>query len=434
MRVANGILGGGLAGLTVAAHLESESEVLEGGSRPGGHCQSVVEHGFTYDAGGPHIMFSRNQQTLDFMVSLLNGNVNRARRANKIFYKNRYVKYPFENGLFDLEPQDRFECLYHYIHNDHPAPSNFKEWIYRTFGTGLAEKYLIPYNEKIWNVPAEQMSLDWVEGRVPKPPIEDVIKAAVGVETEGYTHQLYFQYPAVGGIEEIPKGMAARVRNITPEFVVRHVRKTRDGWLVSDGASERVYERVVSTLPIVEMTHIFEGVPQEIKDCAAALRFNSLFTVTIGLASERLPEYTAIYVPDPELVFHRLSFPAMFSPGNVPKGQSLVQAEITSNPGDGIWELSDDEVLQKVIAGLQAMDLIRPSEICYTNVIRTQYGYVVQDFTYRKYLDKAKSYFEGEGVALCGRNAEFEYINMDQCIERGIKVATRLNQQQPVNA
>jgi protoporphyrinogen oxidase len=426
--VANGILGGGLAGLTVAAHLESESEVLEGGSRPGGHCQSVVEHGFTYDAGGPHIMFSRNQQTLDFMVSLLDGNVNRARRANKIFYKHRYVKYPFENGLFDLEPQDRFECLYHYIHNDHPAPSNFKEWIYRTFGTGLAEKYLIPYNEKIWNVPAEQMSLDWVEGRVPKPPIEDVIKAAVGVETEGYTHQLYFQYPATGGIEEIPKGMAARVRHITPEFAVRHVRKMRDGWLVSDGASERVYERVVSTLPIVEMTHIFEGVPQEIKDCAAALRFNSLFTVTIGLASERLPEYTAIYVPDPELVFHRLSFPAMFSPDNVPKGQSLVQAEITSNPGDGIWELSDDQVLQKVIAGLQAMDLIRPSEICYTNVIRTQYGYVVQDFTYRKYLDKAKNYFESEGIALCGRNAEFEYINMDQCIERGVKVATRLNQ------
>jgi len=425
-----GILGGGLAGLTVAAHLEADSEVLEGGSRPGGHCQSVVEEGFTYDAGGPHIMFSRNQQTLDFMVSLLGENVHRARRANKIYYKGRYVKYPFENGLYDLDPRDRFDCLYHYLHNDHPAPTNFKEWIYHTFGTGLAEKYLIPYNEKIWNVPADQMSLDWVEGRVPKPPVEDVIKAAVGVETEGYTHQLHFYYPATGGIEEIPKGMAGRVRHITSEFPVTHVRKTRNGWLVSDGSAERVYERVVSTLPIVEMAGIFEGVPKEIKDCAAALRHNSLFTVTIGLASERLPDYTAIYVPDPELLFHRLSFPAMFSPHNVPKGQSLIQAEITSNPGDGIWELTDDQVLRKVIAGLEAMDLVCPAEICYTKVIRAKYGYVVQDFTYRKHLDKAKSYFEGEEVALCGRNAEFEYINMDQCIERGIKVAARLNQPQ----
>ncbi len=429
-----GVFGGGLAGLTVSAHLDATSEVLEGGSRPGGHCQSVVEHGFTYDAGGPHIMFSRNQQTLDYMISLLGDNVHRARRANKIFFKGRYVKYPFENGLYDLEPQDRYECLYHYIHNEHPAPTNFKEWIYRTFGTGLAEKYLIPYNEKIWNVPADQMSLDWVEGRVPKPPVEDVIKAAVGVETEGYTHQLYFSYPATGGIEGIPSGMAQKVRHITPEFAVDYVRKTRDGWLVSDGATERIYERIVSTLPIVEMTNIFEGVPQDVKDCAASLRYNSLFTVTIGLSTDRLPEYTAIYVPDPELIFHRLSFPAMFSPHNVPKGQSLVQAEITSNPGDGIWELTDEEVLCKVIAGLEAMDLIRPGEICYTKVIRTQYGYVVQDFTYRKYLDKAKAYFENEGVALCGRNAEFEYINMDQCIERGIKVATRLNQEHYANA
>jgi protoporphyrinogen oxidase/choline kinase len=429
-----GILGGGLAGLTVSAHLDAESEVLEGGSRPGGHCQSVVEDGFTYDAGGPHIMFSRNQKTLDYMVSLLGDNVHRARRANKIFFKNRYVKYPFENGVYDLEPQDRFECLYHYLNNDHPAPTNFKEWIYRTFGTGLAEKYLVPYNEKIWNVPADQMSMDWVEGRVPKPPVEDVIKAAVGVETEGYTHQLYFNYPAIGGIEGIPKGMAERARSITPEFPVRHVRKTREGWLVSDGRQERVYEQVVSTLPIVEMAHIFEGVPQEIKDAVAALRHNSLFTVTIGLSTNRLPEYTAIYVPDPELIFHRLSFPGMFSPHNVPQGQSLVQAEITSNLGDGIWELLDNEVLQKVVAGLEAMDLIRPGEVCYTKVIRSKYCYVVQDFTYRKYLDKAKTYFTNEGVALCGRNAEFEYINMDQCIERGIKVATQLNQQQLVTA
>ena len=419
-----GILGGGLAGLTVAAHLEADSEVLEGGSRPGGHCQSVVEQGFTYDAGGPHIIFSRNQQTLDFMESLLGDNVYRGRRANKIFYKGRYVKYPFENGLYDLEPQDRFECLYHYIQNDHPAPTNFKEWIYRTFGTGLAEKYLVPYNEKIWKVPAEQMSMDWVEGRVPKPPVEDVIKAAVGVETEGYTHQLHFYYPGTGGVEEIPKAMAKRVRHITPEFGVHHVRKTRDGWLVSDGSAERVYERVVSTLPIVEMASIFEGVPREIKDCVGALRHNSLFTVTIGLASERLPEYTAIYVPasgthfSPAFVSCPCSARKTFPRGNRwcrPKSPRI-QAMASGNS-------VTSDVLRKVIAGLESMDLIRPGEICYTNVIRTKYGYVVQDFTYRKYLDQAKNYFEGEGVALCGRNAEFEYINMDQCIERGIDVA-----------
>ena len=66
-----GILGGGLAGLTVAACIEGDSEVLEADARPGGHLRSVREEGFTYDAGGPHIIFSRNAETLAFMLSLL---------------------------------------------------------------------------------------------------------------------------------------------------------------------------------------------------------------------------------------------------------------------------------------------------------------------------------------------------------------------------
>ena len=57
-----GILGGGLAGISIAAHLERECEVLEKDSRGGGHCQTVQERGFTCDAGRPHIIFSRNRE------------------------------------------------------------------------------------------------------------------------------------------------------------------------------------------------------------------------------------------------------------------------------------------------------------------------------------------------------------------------------------
>ena len=239
-----------------------ECEVLEKESRGGGHCQTVQENGFTYDAGGPHIIFSRNQEMVDYMVRLLEGNVHRARRNNKIFYKGRYVKYPFENGLFDLEPQDRFECLYHYIKNDYPPPqTNFKEWIYHHFGKGFAEKYLIPYNEKIWNVPAEELGLEWVDGRVPKPPLEDVIKAAVGVETEGYTHQLYFHYPAHGGIESLPRAMAACVRNIVSDFTVERIWKEGSRWCVSDGQTTRRYDSLVSTIPIQELAMALEDTP-----------------------------------------------------------------------------------------------------------------------------------------------------------------------------
>jgi protoporphyrinogen oxidase len=91
--------------------------------------------------------------------------------------------------------------------------------------------------------------------------------------------------------------------------------------------------------------------------------------------------------------------------------------------------MSDDEVLADVIGDLEGMELIRHSEVCYARVLRTKYGYVVQDDSHRKHLKKAKEYFEGIGIPLCGRVAEFEYINMDVCIERGRKLADRLNQE-----
>jgi protoporphyrinogen oxidase len=410
--------------------LREASEVLEKDSRGGGHCQTVQEDGFTYDAGGPHIIFSRNQRMVDFMVSLLGDNVHRPRRNNKIFYKGRYVKYPFENGLFDLEPQDRFECLYHYIKNDYPPPqTNFKEWLYHHFGKGLAEKYLIPYNEKIWNVPAEELGLEWVEGRVPKPPLEDVIKAAVGVETEGYTHQLYFNYPLRGGIESLPRALEQKVENITPYFEVERVWKEDGQWCVSNGLFTRRFEKLVSTIPIQELAHALDGVPADIIAAVDSLRYNSLITCAVGFHSTELPDYTAIYVPDPAVRFHRLSFPAVFSPHNAPPGKSIIEAEITTNPGDGTHEMSDEEILASVIGDLQAMGLGAPAKVCYGRVLRTKYGYVVQDDNSRRCLKQAKAYFEQIGIPLCGRVAEFEYINMDVCIERALKLADRLNQE-----
>ena len=421
-----GILGGGLAGLAVAAHLGHDSEILEQDERPGGHCLTVQEDGFTFDAGGPHIMFSRNEETLALMVALLGDNVHRGRRANKIFFKDRYVKYPFENGLHDLDPQDRFECLYHYLVNDAPAPTNFREWLYHTFGRGLTEKYLLPYNEKIWKARAEDVAIDWVEGRVPKPPIEDVIKSAVGVETEGYTHQLHFFYPRRGGIESLPKALIPRAAKITTGFTVRHVRRGGRGWIVSDGQREREYERLVATIPIDVLARIVDGVPGNVAAAVAALRYNSLLNVALGVEGQPMPPFTAVYIPDPSIICHRISFPEAFSPENVPPGRSMVVAEITTNRGTGAAAMDDRAVIDEVVCGLESMNLLDRRRLCYTKVVRTEYGYVVQDRSYRPNLARAKAWFESEGIVLCGRVAEFEYINMDTCLERGIARARQL--------
>lgn len=429
-----GILGGGLAGLTVAAHCKQECEVLEASDRVGGHCRSTAEQGYTFDEG-PHIIFSKNKKTLDYMLSLLGDNVVQGRRNNKIYYKGQYIKYPFENGIGELEPEDKYDCLRGYMDRTplhlkqmvrRPNTMSFQDWLYSNFGIGITEKYLFPYNEKIWKCPTNEMAYDWADERLPKPKPEDVMASACGIPTEGYTHQLNFYYPKVGGIESLVKVMASKVKNITLNWPVLTVQELDGIWKVNRFHEATYYDKIVSTLPLVEMVDIFAGVPQEIKDAAKQLRFNSLITVTLG-QDVYDTDLTALYVSDPKLIFHRLSFPVNF--GSLKPG--LIQAEITTNVNDSVWNMADGELIHHVILDIQNMSrgfgpAIPMGRVDYVKVQRLKYGYPVPTFTYRENLKKVRTYFEEQGVILCGRNAEFEYINMDQCIERGIEVAGRL--------
>ena len=423
-----GVLGGGLVGLVVASQCHRhQCEVLEADSTAGGHCRSLIEEGFTFDLGGPHILFSRNKEVLEKISRRLGDNLAQRRRDNRIWYDGKLVKYPFENGLFDLSPQDRFECLFHYLNNNYPVPTNFKEWIYHVFGKGIAEKYMIPYNEKIWNVPAETMAMDWVDGRVPRPPVEDVIKSAVGVETEGYTHQLYFGYPKTGGIEALPLSYADECDQITTGFRVREVRYKNGEWRVSDGKIVKIFDRLVSTIPIQDLIEALPGVPPAIRDAVHDLRFNSLTVVMIGAISRRPLPFTALYVPSTRFPFHRLSFPLNFTDEGAPAGHFAVAAEITTNPGDGFHELADEPLIERVIDGLEAMQILKRDDVVFRRVHRTKHAYVVRTFDYSEKLSKALKYLSSLGIISVGRNAEFEYINMDEAVRRASLIVDRLN-------
>jgi protoporphyrinogen oxidase len=267
--VTTAVLGGGLTGITLARLLREQGEdviVIEQDSGIGGLCRSKTWKGFTFDIGGSHIIFSRDTEVLEFMQDVLEENRGERHRNTKIFYKGRYVKYPFENGLSELPPDDCFFCI-----------NEFREWIYYTFGRGIAETYMVPYNEKIWNYPTEKMSLHWVEGRIPRPPVEDIIKSAIGIETEGYTHQAVFSYPVRGGIEALVTALAAPVTDaIVTGFTVTSVTERGGSYVISDGDREITADRVISTIPVQTLLASLQDVPEEVTRAGAALRFNSL--------------------------------------------------------------------------------------------------------------------------------------------------------------
>ena len=199
------IIGAGASGLSLALMLDGDVTIFEQSDRTGGHCHATIRDGWTFDRG-PHIMFSRDKDVLNFMIASLGDNVHQSRRNNRVFVDGRMVKYPLENDLAGLTLETRTRCLLDYLFNGQSPlaenPSNLDEWFVGNFGEGMTDLYFRPYNEKIWNVALSELSMSWSE-RIPSPPPEDVVKGALGMATEGYLHQLNYHYPLVGGYQAI---------------------------------------------------------------------------------------------------------------------------------------------------------------------------------------------------------------------------------------
>jgi len=421
------ILGGGITGVTLARLLHEQGEevvVLEAGGEIGGLCRSRTEAGFTFDTGGSHIIFSRDAEVLGFIQDVLGQNRDMRNRNTKIFYKHRYVRYPFENGLAALPKEDLFFCINEFIRTliarekkEIPPPETFRDWIYYTFGKGIAELYMIPYNEKIWNFPTAEMSKHWVEGRVPSPPVEDIIRSAIGIETEGYTHQAVFTYPVHGGIEALVHAIAAPVKDvIITGFTVTSVGRSGEQWVISDGRREIIADACICTIPLQELFPCLAAVPARVRAAVDALRYNAVCCICIGV-KRTVSDISWLYIPDPaDGLENRISFPSNYSVAVAPGEHGAILAEITYNEGDAVSRMSDRELVDHICNSLGRMEIISREDVVFTHVARNRYAYVVYDLHYPENIRTVRDYCTSIGLPLVGRFAQFEYLNMDGCI------------------
>jgi len=423
-----GILGGGVTGLSLASFLTAPAEVLEKNGEVGGLARTFGRNGFLSDIGG-HIVFSKDKAALDAMVAALDDNVAQRRRNNRVLYEGTYVKYPFENDLAALPKEAAYDCLIHFIKNDAKPPphANFQEWMFYTFGRGITERYLLPYNRKIWKLDPTLIGTEWVD-RIPRPPIEDVVKSALGIATEGYTHQLHFFYPKENGIVSLPRAFAREVKerqSLVLDYGVETVRKTDRGWIVN---GEREYRELVSTIPLRHLLDALPDVPSQVRDAALALRFNALRVVLFGVGRrEGLDEMTAAYIPDESVLPHRVCFNCAFSPNMAPPGCASVTCEITTRPGDGIHELSDDALAERTLRDIVSLGILRADDTIVERVVwREPMAYVVYDGPYAKNQTIILDFLESVGIHAAGRFGEHKYVNMDACIRRSLDLAAQL--------
>lgn len=427
-----GIIGAGPSGLAVSLFLNDPHELLECNDHVGGHASSFLDQGFTFDYG-PHILFSRNQQLLDFIVATLGTNVSQCRRNNKIAFKDRLVKYPFENDLSSLPLEDNYACIRDFIFNPYKqqfsSPKNMKEWFLKTFGAGLCSRYLFPYNEKVWNIPVEKLSMDLAD-RIPNPLPDDILRSSLGYSTEGYLHQLYYFYPKIGGYQSICNAWK-RTASILYSYSVETIQITNRGTIlvIDISGNVREYSRVISTMPVHTLIHAMDlDVPSDIHAAIDRLIVNPMLIVSFGIRGIDPNQYTAVYFPETEFWVNRISYPGTFSSTNTPSGCWSLQAEITCAKSSDLWYKTDAEILAHTKQGLQKRNLLpMDDQIILERIDRQEHSYIVYDVGYEENAHKVREWFSTLGIDLLGRFSYFEYINVDMAVDRAIKLAIKLN-------
>ncbi|NOZ94415.1 MAG: FAD-dependent oxidoreductase [Acidobacteria bacterium] len=423
------VLGGGLAGLTAAYALERDGHgvtVLEAQEAPGGACRSFAEDGFTFDLTG-HLLHVAREETRQLLEELgLWEELEIHERRAAVVIGGRATPYPVQINTWGLSDEVRRDCLLGFVrawcqHGEEAAPADFRRWVLGRFGEGLARHFFFPYNEKLYRVRPEELSLDWVGRYVPKPALEEVIDGALGLHRNRVGYNALFRYPRRGGIALLPDAIAGRLRCLEPGNRAGVV--DTDARVVETENGRRFsWERLIATIPLPALVdRLRPKPPAEVLEARRALRWVSVLNVALGLEGLAPTDQHWLYFPDPQLPFYRVGFPS--NHGDLaPPDCHTVSIEVSMDPGAG----DPQAMAEAAERALEAAGYLDRSRILVRRTAILDPAYVVFDHARSGALAIIRRELAGRGVLLAGRWAQWVYSAMEDAMLDGLAAARQI--------
>ena len=102
-------------------------------------------------------------------------------------------------------------------------------------------------------------------------------------------------------------------------------------------------------------------------------------------------------------------------------------AEVTFRPGSHLSTLTEQEIENQVVQGLDECGFIDTKDVQEVVTKYEKYAYVIYDLDHKKNISCVLNHLEGLGIQTVGRFAEFEYLNTDGVVENTLKLARKLN-------
>lgn len=416
------IIGSGLAGLSAAFH--GGDVIYEKDGQVGGMCQSPKIDGYTFDHG-IHVLHTKDEYVLKLLKQDLKICLPPQTRNAWIYSYDALTRYPIQANTFGLPIPVVKKCLVEFIKVYNKQKDHFKDyedWILNTFGEGFGRQFLIPYSNKFWTVQTKELTTEWIDVRIPRPSIEDVIEGALTDQEKGFGPNATFMYPeGDGGIGTLPvafeSALLALGKTITYNKEVCEVDVKGKKVMFTDNSSED-YSKLISTMPLPELIKVLKPTPPvEIMEAVGRLKHNSILCVNLGIKNININPNHWIYYIENRFAPFRISFLKNFSVKLVPNGKSSITAEIAYS---GNSKFSKTDIVEKVTIDLVNTGIIKSvNDVEMRDVRDLKYGYVIYDHERTKSVKIIKKYLSESDIISAGRYGSWEYQWMDNAILDG---------------
>lgn len=413
------IVGGGISGLTFANYVGNDYLLVEKENEVGGYCRTIRKKDYVWDYGGHFFHFNTEEFKKKFVGSVNQEEIIYKEKNSKIFYKGKMVDYPFQTNIHQLEKEEFIDCLYDLFHKEEKEDyESFLDMLYGKFGKSIVEKFLKPYNEKLYAVDLKKLDKDAMGRFFPYadiPAIIDNMKA--NKDTTSYNNT--FLYPRFGAqvfIQILYNQL--NKENVRLGCTVETIRMDQKEAILSDGTVVS-YEYLINTSPLNHFLPSIEGRP--FGNVEHVLSYNQVLVLNLGF--DRKSKYQQehwCYVPDKSINFYRMGF------------------------YDNI--LDADKLSMYIEIGYEKDDLIdvdKQLELTIDNLKRTgvitedtkldSYAAVIMDPAYvhiskeseeavKQFMDVAKE----DNIYSIGRYGAWTYCSMEDCMVMAKELADQL--------
>lgn len=295
------IVGAGVSGLAYAGFSKNECLLLEKDAEIGGYCKTIKWGDFVWDYSG-HFFHFRDTFLEDYICrNMVHDDIRYCEKHTQIFYRQKYIDFPFQKNIHQLDQDEFIDCLYDLFTTTGNDYFTFKQMLYAKFGQSIAEKFLIPYNEKLYACDLNRLDVDAMGRFFPYADKEEIIRNFK--KTNNNSYNSHFTYPRGGAIEYV-KSLASYIgkSNICLNECVKSIDVTEK--TIKTDKRELKYDNLISTMPF----------PLLMQCCRMEYdtdiySWNKVLVFNLGFDKKGKDVFNNwIYVPSKDFCFYRVGY------------------------------------------------------------------------------------------------------------------------------